>query len=245
LIQYLDSYLDIKGFPDYSGAHNGLQADGKAEVARVAVAVDASERVIRQAVDAGADLLIVHHGLFWDGNLRLTGRRYRKAKLLLDSGLALYSAHLPLDAHPEVGNCAVLCRALGWEPVGPFGSYGDRQIGCWAEVDSSAEELRSHLSEVVQGPVRLIQGGQDRIHRVGIVTGGAAGMMGEATEEGLDSLVTGEGAHHTYQDAMELGVNVFYAGHYATEVWGVRALAAHIEDRFSIPWSFVDDPSGL
>jgi dinuclear metal center YbgI/SA1388 family protein len=245
LIQYVDGYLDVSGFPDYGDAHNGLQVEGPGEAGTLAVAVDASQRVISVAAERGADLLIVHHGLFWDSKVLFTGRRYRKIRTLIHAELALYSVHLPLDAHPEVGNSAVLCRALGWEPSGGFGTYQERTIGCWAEVDMEVEALRDHVGTVVEGPVRLIQGGPERVHRVGIVTGGGAGMMEEAVAGGLDTLITGEGAHHTYHDAMELGLNVLYAGHYATEVWGVKALAAHLEERFALPWTFIDDPSGL
>ena len=138
LLQYLDQYLGVGDFPDYESAHNGLQVEGPTEVERVAVAVDASESVILEAVDQGVDLLIVHHGLFWDGRTRVTGPRFRKLRSLIQGSTALYGCHLPLDAHVQVGNCAVLCRELGWEPAGRFGSYQGREFGWWCEVDSGA-----------------------------------------------------------------------------------------------------------
>ncbi|RMH21452.1 MAG: Nif3-like dinuclear metal center hexameric protein [Gemmatimonadetes bacterium] len=247
ILQYLDDYLRIAEVPDYPGAHNGLQVDGAPghEVERVAVAVDASERVIQGAVADGADLLIAHHGLFWDGSPTVVGPRYRKLRALLEGGVALYSAHLPLDAHPEVGNCAVLARALGLEPEGRFGDYKGAELGWWATVDENREALRDRVAEVVGGPVRLIAGGPERAFRVAVVTGGAGSMIRDAAAAGIDTLITGEGAHHTYYEAMERGVNALYAGHYATEVWGVRALAQHLQERFGLPWTFVDDPSGL
>jgi len=245
LLEYLDEYLDVGTFPDYAAAHNGLQVEGPSEVQRIAVAVDASEAVIQGAVAAGADLLIVHHGIFWDGQTRVFGPRFRKLRGLIEGKVALYSAHLPLDAHPEVGNCAVLCRELGWALAGRFGSHGDRDLGWWCDVDMERDALVTHVGDVVQGPVRLIPGGPDRIYRVGVVTGAASAMLRDAADAGLDTLITGEGPHHSYNDAMEFRVNAVYAGHYATETWGVRALGAHIGERFGVPWDFIDAPTGL
>jgi dinuclear metal center YbgI/SA1388 family protein len=245
LVQYLDEYLSISGFPDYPVAHNGLQVEGPEDVAHVAVAVDGSEAVIREAASRGADLLIVHHGIFWDGQAKLVGPRFRKIRALIDGRVALYSAHLPLDAHSEVGNCAILCEALGWSPTKRFGDHQGQDIGWQCDVDYERDELVEHVSEVVGGPVRLIPGGPDHVYRVGLVTGGAASLIPEASRHGLDALITGEGAHHTYHDAMEHGVNALYAGHYATETWGVKALGAHLEDRFDLSQEFIDMPTGL
>ena len=245
LVQYLDEYLSIEGYPDYSAAQNGLQVEGPAEVRRAAVAVDASEAVIREAVSRGVDILVVHHGLFWDGQAKIVGPRYRKFRALIEGKVALYSAHLPLDAHVEVGNCVVLCRALGWNPKGRFGDHQGRAIGWWCEVDYESDELVKHISGVVGGPVRLIPGGPEHVYRVGLVTGAAADLIPEASRQGLDALLTGEGPHHTYNDAMEYGVNALYAGHYATETWGVRALGTHLEERFELQQGFIDMPTGF
>lgn len=245
LLQYLDGYLDLANIPDYSPAHNGLQVQGRTEVSKLGFAVDASENAITEAITAECDLLLVHHGLFWDGEVRVTGRRARKLGALLSSEMGLFSAHLPLDGHSEVGNCAVLTRALGWEPAGRFGNFEGYEMGWWAETDESPASLRDRLSGVVDGPVRMISGGQDRIYKVGVVTGAASSLIKDAAEAGLDALITGEGPHHSYYDAVEYGVTAFYAGHYATETWGLKALAAHLEERFELPWVFLDDPSGL
>ncbi len=245
LVQYLDEYLSIEGFPDYSGAQNGLQVEGPTEVKRVAVAVDGSEAVIQEAVARGVDILIVHHGIFWDGQAKMVGPRFRKIRALIEGKIALYSAHLPLDAHAEVGNCAVLCRALGWSPEARFGSHQDHDIGWWCEVDYRRDALVDHVGEVVDGPVKLLPGGPEHVYRVGLVTGGAASLIPEASRQGLDALITGEGAHHTYHDAMEYRVNVLYAGHYATETWGVKTLGVHLEERFDLPQEFIDMPTGL
>lgn len=245
LLQYLSEYLRLEEFPDYPLAINGLQVEGPDRVTSICVAVDASEAVINEAARRGADLLIVHHGLFWDGRHRVTGPRYRKLHALITKGLALFSAHLPLDAHSEVGNCAVLARGLGLDRLERFGSYAGEEIGWWGFLDAEREAFRETIAAMVDGPVKLIPGGPDQINRVAVVTGGAASMISEAADAGIDALVTGEGAHHTFHEAMELGVNAYYAGHYATETWGVKALAAHIEERFDIPWEFIDAPTGL
>jgi dinuclear metal center YbgI/SA1388 family protein len=245
VILHLDEYLRVQQHPDYPTALNGLQVEGPAEVTRVAAAVDASEATIGEAVARGAQLLIVHHGLFWDGLRPLTGRRYRKLARLLEGGVALYSVHLPLDSHPEVGNCALLARAIGVEPEGGFGVYKDARVGWWGSVDLDRGELETRVAAAVGGGVRLIAGGPQRLRRVAVVTGGGGSFVEEAALEGMDALVTGEGSHHTYGDAMELGVNLYYGGHYATETFGVRALAAHLEARFGLSWEFIDVPSGL
>ena len=245
LLQYLSEYLRLDEFPDYPLAFNGLQVEGPDTVSRICAAVDSSEAVIEEAVRRGADLLIVHHGLFWDGRHRVTGPRYRKLHKLLTKGLAVFSAHLPLDAHPEVGNCAILARELGLDALERFGTYAGEEIGWCGTLDTDREAFREKIAGVVDGPVRLIPGGPGQLHRIAVVTGGAASMISEAATAGIDALVTGEGAHHTFHQAMELGVNAYYAGHYATETWGVKALAAHIQERFEIPWEFIDAPTGL
>lgn len=245
LFQYLAHLLDIEEHPDYRTALNGVQVEGPREVERVACAVDASEETIGMAAEAGADLLLVHHGLFWGGLRPLTGRRFRKVRALIEAEIALYSVHLPLDAHPELGNCVLLARSIGVEPDERFGSYEGAPIGWSGSFDGSREALVAAVEEAVGGAVQLLTGGPARIGRVGIVTGAGGSFLEDAAAAGLDALVTGEGSHNSYVDAMELGVNVLYGGHYATETFGVRALSEHLADRFDVSWSFLDAPSGL
>jgi dinuclear metal center YbgI/SA1388 family protein len=245
LATYLDEYLRVREVPDYSGAVNGLQVENSGKVTRLAVAVDAAQATIDAAVLAGADLLLVHHGLFWDGNQPITGRRYRRLRALMDADLALYSSHLPLDAHAEVGNNAVLARELGVEIEGPLGDYKGRPIGVWGKLEVSREALAARLDHTLGCRIKVVAGGPERVTRIGIVTGGAGDQVGAARALGLDAFITGEGAHHNYFDAEEGGINLYLGGHYATEVWGVRALARHLEERFDLPWTFVDHPTGL
>lgn len=249
LVRYTDQLLGIPDHPDYRTALNGLQVSGPAgrPVRRIAAAVDASEAVIRDAAAREADLLVVHHGLFWDGLRPVTGRRYRKMSHLVSAGLAVYSAHLPLDAHPEFGNCALLARGISLSLDGGFGSYEGHPVGWHGRFDPplTAGELARRVGEAVAGPARVLGSGPARIRTAAVVTGGGAGFLADAAAAGIDALVTGEGAHHTFVDAHELGVHLVLAGHYATETFGVKALSAHLAERYDLTWEFLDHPSGL
>lgn len=245
LLHFLDDYLGVEEFPDFEGAMNGLQVQGPAEVEHLAVAVDVSEATIQGAVDCGADLLLVHHGLFWGGLGPVTGRLHRKLSNLLENDVGLYSVHLPLDAHPEVGNAAVLSRELGLSLDEPFGSFKEATVGWAGDAAVGREELLERMEELLGAGVHVIPGGDEEIRRVAVVTGSGGSFIAEAVESGMDALVTGEGKHHDFVEATELGLNVFYGGHYATETWGVRALARHLEEAFFLSWTFIDEPSGL
>jgi dinuclear metal center YbgI/SA1388 family protein len=245
LVRYLDGYLRIAEIPDSGHAWNGLQVEGTRPVERLGVAVDCGERTLADAVERGCDFLIVHHGLFWDGGLPLVGRRYRRLRRLMDAGVWLYGAHIPLDIHPDVGNSVVLARAMGIEVEGTFGDYGGVEIGVKGRLEIRREALAARLDELLDQPVRLVAGGPERVQTVGVVTGAGGSMIGAAIAAGVDAFVTGEGAHHTWFDAMEGGINVYYGGHYATETWGVRALAEHLRERFGLPHEFIDHPTGM
>jgi dinuclear metal center YbgI/SA1388 family protein len=242
---YLDTYLRTAEVPDDEAALNGLQVENGGRISKVGAAVDASARTVREAVRRGCDMLLVHHGLFWDGNRPVTGRRYARLKPLLDAGVAVYSAHIPLDVHEEVGNNVVLLKALGVEPEGRFGAYHGIELGWWGTLGVKREVLCARLDDVLGVRVHMMPFGREIVERVGVITGGGGSMIGSAIAAGLDAYVTGEGAHHTHFDAEEGRINVYYGGHYATETWGVRALAAHIEQRFGLPWEFIDHPTGL
>ncbi|MFC1660502.1 Nif3-like dinuclear metal center hexameric protein [Gemmatimonadota bacterium] len=245
LIHFLDSRFDPENYPDYPNALNGLQVEGPREIHRVGAAVDASEKTIRLARERGVDLLLVHHGLFWGGLGRLTGPRYRKVTALIQAGMALYSLHLPLDAHPTFGNSALLASELGLKVEGGFAAYEGEHVGWWGRNNTDRAALGAALSAAVDGPVHTIPGGPEKIVRIGVVTGGGAGTMKEAADLGLDALVTGEAAHHHYHEALEVGINLFLAGHYATETFGVKALARHLAREFDVAWEFLDVPTGL
>ncbi len=249
VLQYLDEVLGLDDHPDYPTALNGLQVAGPEglEVRRIAAAVDASEAVIKDAVAHDIDLLVVHHGLFWGGLRPITGRLHRKLDLLLKSGMAVYSAHLPLDSHPAFGNCALLARAIGVPTTDRFGAFKGLDLG-WAGTlrePVSAEQLGEQTARAVEGPVRVLGSGPTLVRRVAVITGSGGGFLEEAASAGIDALVTGEAAHHSFTDAHELGVHLVLAGHYATETFGVKALCAQLADRFDLGWEFLDHPSGL
>lgn len=247
LLQYIDSYLGTAGHPDYPTALNGLQVSGPTAVEKIATAVDASQVTIDRAAELGADLLLVHHGLFWDGLRPVVGRQFRRLKTLMDNDIGLYSCHLPLDSHAEVGNCILLARAVGVEPEGRLGTYKGVDLGWWGTLAEplGLDDFVRTVSEAVGGPVQALPGGPTQIERVGVLTGGGGSFVREAAELGLDAFVTGEGAHHTFFDAEEFGIHVLFAGHYATETFGVRALGEQLAERFSLESVFIDRPTGL
>jgi dinuclear metal center YbgI/SA1388 family protein len=246
LAGYLDSYLRVREeVADAPEALNGLQVSNAGEVTRLAAAVDLCEATIEMAADAKADLLLVHHGLFWGGLRPLVGPSYRRVAALVSRNIAVYAAHLPLDRHPDVGNNACLARLLGVSRRGEFGSYRGAPIGVWGELDVSRDTLAGSLATTLGASARLLPFGPKQVRRVGIVTGAGGSLIPQAAAAGLDTFITGEGPHWTFFDAEELKINVYFAGHYATETVGVRALAEHVSRKYSIPWVFLDHPTGL
>ena len=245
IVRYCDRILRTADVKDYDGAANGLQVQNDGSVSRIAATVDASLATVRLAIKARADLLIVHHGFFWGPSHPWTGKRYELLKALLDNNLAVYSSHLPLDLHPKLGNNVVLSAALGLKSLKPFFFSHGQHIGFQTQTRLPRAQLANRLARVLRKPPLLIPAGPEVCHRIGVVTGGAGGDLKQAVEEGVDTFVTGEGPHWTFALAEELGVNVFHGGHYATEVFGVKALAEHLSRRFKVRWVFLDHPSGL
>jgi dinuclear metal center YbgI/SA1388 family protein len=245
LVRYCDEYLRIDAVHDDPEALNGLQVGNGGSVHRIAAAVDLCSATVRMAAEQGADLLIVHHGLFWGGVRPLVGPQLERVSGLIRNGIALYASHLPLDCHPEVGNAALLARALGLTIQGDFGAWRDQPVGVWGELELDREAIEQRLATALGHPAKAMRFGPGAVHRVGIVTGAGGSLIKQAAAEGLDTYITGEGTHHTYFDAEELGLNVYFGGHYATETFGVRALAEHLGAKFAIPWVFLDHPTGL
>ncbi|HKV75841.1 MAG TPA: Nif3-like dinuclear metal center hexameric protein [Gemmatimonadales bacterium] len=255
LVEYLDTLLRVREVADDPAALNGLQVECQAPIGRIVAAVDASQATIDRVraeppAPAGTTLILVHHGLFWDGNIPVTDRRYRRLRALLGSDLALYSAHIPLDLHPELGNNVLLARALHLDIQGWFGLYRGAPIGVRGRLANPErrESFVSRLATVLGGAaseITLIPGGPGTVERVGIITGAASRELAAARDSGLDTYITGEGPHHSYFDAMEWGMNLIFGGHYRTERFGVEALARHLGERFGLPWVFHDHPTGL
>jgi dinuclear metal center YbgI/SA1388 family protein len=251
LAHLANELLRCRETPDYSPALNGLQVDNRGPIRRIAAAVDCSQRTIRGAIEADANLLVVHHGLFWSGLQPLTGTHLERVRALLEHDVALYAVHLPLDAHESMGNSYLLARALGLEPAGGFARYQTIFCGVHGSADVSTENLVSacnrfaatHGGHALASPYASGR----RTRRWGVVTGAGinADTMREAVDLGVDTIITGEGPHWSAVDAEEKGLVIVYAGHYATETLGVQALAAWMAGHAGVPWTFVAAPTGL
>ena len=245
IVHYADEHLQIAAIDDFPNALNGLQIENDGSVNKIGAAVDASTATFQMAADRGIDLLVVHHGIFWQGLRPLTGPRVRALQIALKHNLALYSAHLPLDFHPTLGNNTLLATALGLGQTQPFLEVKGRALGVKAASTLRRDELLAKLEESLGGPVRCIGAGPMETRNVGLVTGGAGGEIYVAAREGVDTYITGEAPHWAAVAAEELGINLFLGGHYATEIFGVKALAADLAERFELPWEFLDHPTGL
>lgn len=246
IVTYLDELLRPALYTDAS--KNGLQVDaGRSEVTRVAVAVDSGLSVVEEAVDKSADLLIVHHGLFWGSESTLTGAFGAKIRLLVQGGCSLYASHLPLDGNPEVGNAFELGRFLGVSDLAGFCHYGGMTIGARgalhsATVDSVAKACASMLGA---GSPLILPFGRKQIDTVAIVTGSGSSALEDCSREGIDLLISGEPKQAAFHTCKELGLNAIFAGHYATETFGVRALLSRIQAAFSVEGIFIDQPTGI
>ena len=251
IVQYLDATLDIAAIPDYPQALNGLQLANSGTVARVAAAVDYSSTTIDAAVRTGAQLLLVHHGMFWSGQQPITGPRFARLRTLFEHDMAVYSAHLPLDVHPVLGNNAQLASCLGLVPDSGFARYQSIDVGLAGRAEVPTHKLVEQMSAFARdhgGAVVATPFEPSRVtHHWGICTGAGASSstIGEAVQRGVDTLIVGEGPHHTAVEARDLGLVIIYAGHYATETLGVRALASALADRFHVESSFIEAPTGL
>jgi len=244
LVAYLDGYLEAGAWSDKS--LNGLQVEGAERVRRVALATDTALATIALAADAGAQMLIAHHGLFWGRVEPVVGPLRARLGALFDAGLSLYVSHLPLDAHPEVGNNAVLARLLELEDREPFGRWGDRSIGVRGRLRERVDRaaLAARLEALLGARPDVLPFGDDEIRSVAVVSGAAADLVPEAADAGVDAFITGETSHTAYHQARERRVNVMFAGHYATETLGVRALGDHLTERFGLEAVFLDAPTG-
>ena len=246
IVAAANSLLRIAEIPDYGNALNGLQLENSSgQVTKIAAAVDATLPVMRKAAAIGADLLVVHHGMFWSGLQPITGSVFEKVRLCGEKQIAVYSAHLPLDVHPELGNNARLMRSLGFEPDGGFLDFKTIKVGVTATADVTLEDLTERLRKSLDGPVHVCAGGPQKICRIGVSTGGSGSEVAAAKAAGLDAFITGEGPHWSYTLAEELGIHVLYGGHYATETFGVKALSARLAEQFGMEWQFIDHPTGM
>jgi dinuclear metal center YbgI/SA1388 family protein len=244
IVEYADMYLKVNEIGDWDNALNGLQVQSSGRVTKIGSAVDVSTRVLREAAGRRIDLLIVHHGLFWSGLQPVAGALYRQLKIAFENNTAVYSAHLPLDLHPVVGNNARLAASLGLKSTKRFLEEKGQPIGLRTGVLRSREELIRELERSVQGPVKSFNFGPAKTRSIGIVTGAAGSEIHRVAAENIDTFITGEAPHWAIVAAEELKMNLLLGGHYATETFGVKALAAHLAKKFQLPWEFLAFPTG-
>ncbi|RMF06575.1 Nif3-like dinuclear metal center hexameric protein [Candidatus Woesearchaeota archaeon] len=245
IVSFLDKQLKTEEFDDYS--LNGLQVESSEEVKKVCFAVDATEHVINEAAKRNCQLLVVHHGLLWGKEKPITGVLGKRIRALIKNGISLYASHLPLDAHPRLGNNAALAKLLGLKDVSAFGSYNGQAIGLKGRFPK-AEYLTSlalKLSSKLDADINVFSFGKEKVRTAAVVSGSGSFALEEAARTGVDVLVTGEAKHPAYGEAKDLGMNVVFAGHYATETLGVLNLKDLISKKFKIACDFIDDPSDL
>jgi dinuclear metal center YbgI/SA1388 family protein len=244
LVEYLDGYLNVATIQDDSP--NGLQVEGDEKVSKLAFAVDASLTTIRAAAKSNANMLIVHHGLFWGQHQQIVGNMYRRISSLVENSLSLYAVHLPLDAHPEVGNNVELARLLGLEVIGRFAPYKGIELGTLTRFERALhrDELKNIVEKTLDTSAEMLPFGPAKVRRVGVISGGAATFAEQAKRHACDTLITGETSHTAYNMARDARINVIYGGHYATETVGLKALARHLKKTYGIAGRFIPAPTG-
>jgi dinuclear metal center YbgI/SA1388 family protein len=242
IVAFSDTYLRVAEIEDYDHAVNGLQVENSGVVTKIGAAVDASSRTLQEAASRRVDFLLVHHGLFWAGQQPVTGPFHRQLRTAFDHNIAVYSAHLPLDLHPKVGNNAQLAAAIQLGSTKPILEYKGTPIGLVGKGSSSCRELVTRLEKAVAGPVKAFCYGPKKPRSIAVVTGGAGSEIHTMAKERVDTFITGEAPHWAAVAAEELGMNLLLGGHYATETFGVKALAALLSKKFSVPWTFIDCP---
>jgi len=240
IIHYCNERVHLDTVPDFPGAENGLQFENNGTVTKIGAAVDAGLVPFKKAAEAGIDFLIVHHGLFWDPAFPMTGIRYQKYKLCLDNNLAVYSAHLPLDCHPEIGNNALLAEKLGLKQSEWFLEFEGTSIGLIAEGAVSRDSIKERLNALFPQGITAIEKGSQRPEKIALVTGSGASAVSQLKTSGVDTLITGELKQNHFNQAEEAGLNLYLCGHYATETFGVSALASEVAKKFDLQWEFID-----
>jgi dinuclear metal center YbgI/SA1388 family protein len=239
IVEYCNKRTGLPDFPDFPGAFNGLQVENNGQITRIGAAVDAGLIPFQKAVTEKVDFLIVHHGMYWDQPKPLTGPNYQKVKTLLDGNCALYSCHLPLDSHAEIGNSALLAQKLELSSTRTFAPYEGRDIGLIVKNPFTRSQLKERLSSLFPKGTTTIEYGSDQPKEIGIVTGSGSSVIPLLRASGIDTLITGELKQNFFNDAQEENLNLYCCGHYATETFGISALAEELAKKFNIPWQFI------
>ncbi len=246
IVSFCDTRIRRSEIKDFEGAYNGLQVENNGNIAKIGAAVDAGLIPFERAIAEGIDFLICHHGLFWTAPVPITGVNRTKLKTALDGNLAVYGAHLPLDCHPEIGNNALLAQAIGLKKIGSFLNYEGNDIATITEgLEGGRPEIASRLKQIFPRTYQAIEYGSTQPERIGILTGSGQSAVNKLTAQGIDTLITGELRQQHFNMAQELKLNLYPCGHYATEVFGVKALAAEVAEKFNLEWAFIEEPCSL
>ena len=240
LVAFCDTLTRRSDYKDFTGSHNGLQVANTGKVRKIAAAVDAGRAVFEEAAKRGADFVIVHHGLYWETTVPVVGKHHAKLRQLIQSDTAVYASHLPLDAHPEIGNNALMAKALGLSPGEGFLPYEGKNIGLLCPFAGNRAELRQRLAKEFPKGFQAIEFGSETPRVIGVLTGSGASAINALKAAGVDTLITGELRQQHFNQAQEEGLNLYLCGHYATETYGVKALAERCAKEFGLPWEFID-----
>ena len=246
LVTYLDDYLHVGEIKDYGPQGLQVESDND-QIAKIALAVDAAPPVIRAAAEWGADMLLVHHGVLWRSVDRIAGPLGERVRLFMKHGINLYAAHLPLDAHPVVGNNAVLAQMLGVDVAGMWASPNGTPLGVWGEMVEKRplSTIAAEINTKINTNARVLAHGSEIVSTIAIISGFGADLVAEAKALGADTMLTGETSHANYWAASDYGMNVIFAGHYATETVGVQALGRHLAQEFGLQTKFFDFPTQM
>ena len=246
VVTFCDQRLRRGEINDFEGAYNGLQVENNGSVSKIGASVDAGQRPFEDAIAAGVDFIICHHGMFWTNPIPIVGTNHIKVKTALEGNRAVYGAHLPLDCHPEIGNNVLLAKALGLKKVDTFLDYDGSDMATIAlGPNGGREELSKRLQTLFPESYQGIEYGSAQPKRIGILTGSGQSAVPRLLENGIDTLITGELRQHHFNMAQELGLNLYPCGHYATEIFGVKALATEVSEKFQIEWMFIEQPCPL
>jgi len=239
IVSFCDQRARTHEIADFREALNGLQFANNGTVSKIGAAVDSGLIPFQMAIESGIEFLIVHHGMFWNGTRRIVDSEFEKYKALIEGNLAVYACHLPLDAHPEIGNAAGLAKTIGAQPSGTFLPYEGTDLGLVCDWKENRDALRDTLTETFGPSIGSIEYGSSNPDKICIVTGSGNSVVDQIKETGADTLITGELKQHFFTIAQEEGLNLYVCGHYATETFGVDSLAREASEKFGIPYEFI------
>ena len=245
IVNFCNQRTNLGEIEDFPGSYNDLQVGNSGEIKKIGASVDAGLIPFTKAIDLQIDFLITHHGLFWNPPIPITCSAYKKIKLCLDNNLAVYGSHLPLDCHPEIGNNSILAKKLGLEPFAKFLPFKGTDIGLITKNNQKRSQIREKLKTLFPKGFSTMEFGSDQPEKIAILTGSGQSAVDHIIDNGADTLITGELKQHHFNIAQELKLNLFACGHYATETFGVNALAQEAANKFDLSYEFVSSECPL